>query len=176
MLKSHEHSPHVDVSLYVTRAPSDSSVAGHLHLPHLHTAQSRSSSSDGGQSPPLSPAGDDVEKGAPQILNSSHRAEVTEKEMERGIDTQVEHKETPEHVAVTTAAALPHPYQHVVKAGRPDLASLIREAVNTTPPNQRVLVAGCGPDTLMRVIRDTTAKLIRTDGPAVELHCEQFGW
>lgn len=96
--------------------------------------------------------------------------------MERGIDTQVEHKDTPEQVAVTTTTTITHPYQHAVKAGRPDLASLIREAVNTTPPNQRVLVAGCGPDALMRVIRDTTAKLIRTDGPAVELHCEQFGW
>ncbi|KAK4211104.1 ferric reductase NAD binding domain-containing protein [Rhypophila decipiens] len=179
MLKSHEHSPHIDVSLYVTRAPVSTSVAEHLHLPHLHGAHSISSgSSDGGQSPPLSPAGDDVEKGVPPISDSTQAAAMTEKEMERGIETQVEHKETAGPVAITTTttATTTHPYQHAVKAGRPDLATLIREAVSTTPPNQRVLVAGCGPDPLMRVIRDTTARLIRTDGPAVELHCEQFGW
>lgn len=63
-----------------------------------------------------------------------------------------------------------------VKAGRPDTATLIREAVSGTPSDGRVLVAACGPAGLMRTVRDTTASLIRGDGPAVELHCEEFGW
>lgn len=67
-------------------------------------------------------------------------------------------------------------HRDVLKPGRPDTASLIREAVQSTPQNQRVLVAACGPDGLMRVVRDTTANLISGDGPGVELHCEQFGW
>lgn len=180
MLKSHEHSPNVDVSLYVTRSPASPSDAGHLHLPHLHRAPSRSSqSSDGGRSPPLSPAGADVEKKIDhQIPQPTHKRPPTEKdlekEMESGIETRVEHKDAPGLGAITTSMS--HAYEHAVKAGRPDLAFLIRDAVTTTPPNQRVLVAACGPDGLMRVVRDTTARLIRGDGPAVELHCEQFGW
>lgn len=56
------------------------------------------------------------------------------------------------------------------------MATLIRGAVSSTPASERVLVAACGPDGLMTVVRDTTANLIRGDGPGVELHCEQFGW
>jgi len=66
--------------------------------------------------------------------------------------------------------------QHRMTAGRPDVATLIREAVRGVPRNQRVLVASCGPQSLMTIVRDTTATLVRGDGPAVELHCEQFGW
>ena len=98
-----------------------------------------------------------------------------EKEMERAIETRVEHSGASEKDATTTTATS-QPYDYAVKAGRPDASSLIRGAVATTPRNQRVLVAACGPDGLMRVVRDTTAKLIVGDGPGVELHCEQFGW
>jgi hypothetical protein len=99
--------------------------------------------------------------------------------MELAMGTHVEHVDggVSEKDTVTTAAAMSHTFSdYVVTAGRPDAASLIRDAVSTTPRNQRVLVAACGPDSLMRVVRDTTAKLILSDGPGVELHCEQFGW
>lgn len=59
---------------------------------------------------------------------------------------------------------------------RPDVSRVIRDAVESTPKNQRVLVIGCGPDGLMAEVRNTTASLIRPSGPGVELHCEQFGW
>lgn len=65
---------------------------------------------------------------------------------------------------------------HEVRAGRPDTATLIREVVSSTPASGRVLIAACGPDGLMKVVRNTTASLIRGEGPGVELHCEQFGW
>jgi hypothetical protein len=68
------------------------------------------------------------------------------------------------------------PLRHAVTSGRPDARELIRTAVSETAPHQRVLVAACGPDSLMRVVRNTTAECIRADGPGVELHCEQFGW
>ncbi len=93
------------------------------------------------------------------------------------IETRVEQRATEKSSpAADTAVSHATALQHAVKAGRPDVGSLVRDAVSTTPPNQRVLVAACGPDGLMRVVRDTTARLIRGDGPAVELHCEQFGW
>jgi hypothetical protein len=97
--------------------------------------------------------------------------------MEGAIETRVEQGGASEKDDTTAAATVSQTYfEYAVKSGRPDAASLIREAVKTTPQNQRVLVAACGPDGLMRVVRDTTAKLIVGDGPAVELHCEQFGW
>lgn len=59
---------------------------------------------------------------------------------------------------------------------RPDVDLLIRSAVNKTATEKSVLVMGCGPDALMAQVRNTAASCIRTDGPGVELHCEQFGW
>lgn len=63
-----------------------------------------------------------------------------------------------------------------VEQGRPDIAALIQEAVRSAGKEKRVLIAACGPDGLMKVVRNTTAGLITKDGPAIELHCEQFGW
>ncbi|KAF3008065.1 hypothetical protein E8E14_007639 [Neopestalotiopsis sp. 37M] len=63
-----------------------------------------------------------------------------------------------------------------VEQGRPDVAALISEAVKCVHKDKRVLIAACGPDGLMRLVRNTAAGLITKDGPAVELHCEQFGW
>ncbi|KAK2021010.1 ferric reductase like transmembrane component [Colletotrichum zoysiae] len=63
-----------------------------------------------------------------------------------------------------------------INYGRADISAIIRTTINDASPNQRVLVMGCGPDSLMTEIRNTTASCIRTSGPAVELHCEQFGW
>lgn len=179
LLKTHAHSPTVNVSLYVTRTPES-----HSHLPHLHrnnsvAGQSHSSESSDGPSPPISPVSGDEEKNLPPRIPASARhaglsEKDLEKEMERVIETRVEHPSATK--PLTTATGISHEHEHPVKAGRPDVGTLIRNAVSTTPPNQRVLVAACGPDGLMRVVRDTTAKLIRGDGPAVELHCEQFGW
>ena len=60
--------------------------------------------------------------------------------------------------------------------GRPDAATAIREAVSSTAWSQRVLVAACGPPSLMTAVRNATAQCITSDGPSIELHCEQFGW
>ncbi|EFQ28336.1 ferric reductase like transmembrane component [Colletotrichum graminicola] len=63
-----------------------------------------------------------------------------------------------------------------INYGRADVSAIIRTTINDATPNQRVLVMGCGPESLMTQVRNTTASCIRTSGPAVELHCEQFGW
>ncbi len=60
--------------------------------------------------------------------------------------------------------------------GRPDTAGLIRAAVQSMSKDQRVLIAACGPTSLIELVRTTTASCIRSSGPAVELHCEEFGW
>ncbi|KAK0644529.1 ferric reductase NAD binding domain-containing protein [Cercophora newfieldiana] len=178
-LKTHAHSQKLDIDLYVTQSPQTTPQQG-------GASGSASSQYSLSGSPPQSPTADDIEKGA--VLQfpapaKTKKAELSEKELESGIETRVEHhvhvaseseKENGGGAAVSTTTS--SHAEHAVKAGRPDLGAMIRNAVTTTPANQRVLVAACGPDGLMHFVRDTTAKLIRGDGPAVELHCEQFGW
>ncbi|KAM5352189.1 hypothetical protein ACJ41O_004912 [Fusarium nematophilum] len=60
--------------------------------------------------------------------------------------------------------------------GRPNIASLVRGAVEGVPAEKRVLVMGCGPPSLISSVRNVAAECITGDGPSVELHCEQFGW
>jgi len=176
MLLTQAQTPRVNVSLYVTRASSD--ISG---TQEAQNSGERSST----DSPALSPIETDLEKSISHqrwarttttTTTTTATESDTEKDIEKTIETRVEHsKEAATAVTATTKAAqtlLDYP----VQLGRPDTAALIRDAVNITPSNQRVLVAACGPDGLMRVVRDTTARLIRGDGPAVEVHCEQFGW
>ena len=170
-MKTHAHSPSVDVSLYVTKSPISPS-----HTPGQQDGTSQSSF--GGPSPPLSPVSDDPEKGSvPQLPLSTRRAVITEKDIEKEIlESRVEHRLESDKDGGITTQTISRASLHPVKTGRPDLAFVIRNAVTTTPSNQRVLVAACGPNSLMHVVRDITAGLIKTDGPGVELHCEQFGW
>lgn len=105
----------------------------------------------------------------------------TIRDPEKGPTGHANYQRTPSDASLATSystagSSTADDHRDVLKSGRPDTATLIREAVQSTPPQQRVLVAACGPDGLMRVVRDTTASLIRGDGPGVELHCEQFGW
>ncbi|TAQ86359.1 hypothetical protein B7494_g5317 [Chlorociboria aeruginascens] len=60
--------------------------------------------------------------------------------------------------------------------GRPDIHTLINEIVKNADAGKRIMIAACGPDGLMRVVRKTAADCISVDGPSIELHCEQFGW
>lgn len=69
-----------------------------------------------------------------------------------------------------------HTHGIPIKYERPNVPELIRSAVAQTGSEHRVLVTGCGPAKLMNVLRNTTAECISTDGPSIELHCEQFGW
>lgn len=59
---------------------------------------------------------------------------------------------------------------------RPDVSDIIRSVVNETPADEAVLIMGCGPAGLMKMIRNTSAACIRSDGPGIEVHCEEFGW
>ncbi|KAK7746353.1 hypothetical protein SLS53_002312 [Cytospora paraplurivora] len=148
-LRTHDHSPKVNVSLYTTRASgttdSDTDSRGSVGSSE-HTINSPSRPIHGHD----------------------------EKALEHGIVPAT--SEDSMATAYSLASAGSTQLHRDIKAGRPDTAALIREAVSSTPSHQRVLVAACGPDGLMRVVRDTTASLIRGDGPGVELHCEQFGW
>ncbi|KAJ2998694.1 hypothetical protein NUW58_g239 [Xylaria curta] len=59
---------------------------------------------------------------------------------------------------------------------RPNLEDLVSEAILSLDKDKKILIAACGPDRLVSVVRNATASCIPVDGPSVELHCEQFGW
>lgn len=171
-LKTHPHAPRVSVSLYVTTAASPDSIA------ETPTQES----SDGEQQDNAR----DVARRVLSITTTVHS------------DKTAGGDETPQHVvAETKSPTTPTDPEkgmvlttnsvrrdsedsgsgiHEILTGRPDAAALVREAVAATGRDQRVLVAACGPVSLMQVVRNTTASLITGDGPGVELHCEQFGW
>ena len=59
---------------------------------------------------------------------------------------------------------------------RPDVDELISSIVRSSSSSERVLVMACGPLGMTKQVRKTVTKCMTTDGPQVELHCEQFGW
>lgn len=63
-----------------------------------------------------------------------------------------------------------------ISEGRPNVSQIIKEEVAKARRTERILIIGCGPMSLMDEVRNTTAACIQCEGPALELHCEQFGW
>lgn len=170
-LKTHAHSPRVHIDLYVTQSPS-----ALTHPAPGATSGSSASTSSLSESTPASPTDVDPEKNTTLQFTSTSstqsRSALSEKELEAGVGVETRIEGKTGEVRVDGGGG----EQHVVKAGRPDLEGMIRQAVMTTPGNQRVLVAACGPDGLMDLVRDATARLIRGEGAGVEVHCEGFGW
>jgi hypothetical protein len=70
----------------------------------------------------------------------------------------------------------PSPGDTVIYSGRPDVVSLVKESIASTPSDKRVLVMGCGPKTLMSAVQNAVADAIMDNGAGVELHLEKFGW
>ncbi|KAL7932266.1 ferric reductase NAD binding domain-containing protein [Trichoderma chlorosporum] len=120
-------------------------------------------------SKPTTPSDVDIEKAAEAVM-AQPLASAESSSDEFGPE---ERDSAPNAVPVE---AQPHSYEGNIRRGKPDVASLIEAIIGETPVEQRVLVSGCGPDGLMAQVRNTTAACIRSDGPGVELHCEQFGW
>jgi ferredoxin-NADP reductase len=63
-----------------------------------------------------------------------------------------------------------------VRSGRPDISTLITEIVAGSEKHERVVVAVCGPSSMMQDARRAVAQNIKVDGPSLELHSEHFGW
>jgi hypothetical protein len=60
--------------------------------------------------------------------------------------------------------------------GRPDVPSIISEVVRKSGRDERIVIAACGPESLMTSTRNITAACVRIGRPMIELHIEQFGW
>lgn len=64
----------------------------------------------------------------------------------------------------------------VVHQGRPDISTLIKEVITGSNRQDKVIVAVCGPGSMMEDTRAAVADNIKVNGPSLELHSEHFGW
>ncbi|KAF2760648.1 hypothetical protein EJ05DRAFT_509154 [Pseudovirgaria hyperparasitica] len=64
-----------------------------------------------------------------------------------------------------------------VRYGRPDIDALVKRAVGEMSAGQRVIVASCGPQGLMRDVKEATRGVMRSEsGVSVQLYEEAFEW
>ncbi|KAI0164313.1 ferric reductase NAD binding domain-containing protein [Hypoxylon sp. FL1284] len=157
-LRNHYHSPKVSLKVHATRLPSS-------HPPHgshsnAHTSASNSSTNM---------ARSTLEKGV-EFTSTSNPVSSSATPYQ----SDQEEKDPPRHVEVPSSS--PSTVDLPIIVGRPDTEALIRSAVESVGKDQRVLIAACGPDGLIKVVRNVAASCISVGGPAVEVHCEQFGW
>ncbi|KAI1372913.1 ferric reductase NAD binding domain-containing protein [Hypoxylon crocopeplum] len=156
-LRNHAHAPKIALKVHLTQLAPLSST-------NRDKSPARSASES---STDLGPSA--LEKGPDYLAVSGPASSAaTRYESDRDERDSMSHVELPSAAASTTT--LP------VFRGRPDTETEIRNAVQSLGKDQRVLIAACGPDTLTTVVRNVAASYIRVDGPAVEVHCEQFGW
>ncbi|KAI1764445.1 ferric reductase NAD binding domain-containing protein [Hypoxylon sp. FL1150] len=160
-LRNHYHSPKVSLKVHVTRlassplAPGSSSIA-RTSASGSSTDLAPSASAELEKVVDLSTASGQISAG-PTPYQSDREERFSQRHVE---------------IASSTASMVDLP----IIVGRPDTGALIRSAVGSVGRDQRVLVAACGPDGLIKVVRNVAAGCISVDGPAIEVHCEQFGW
>ncbi|KAF4458001.1 hypothetical protein F53441_155 [Fusarium austroafricanum] len=138
----------VSTKIYITRTPEAESDT------QTQISRSHSSSSS-------TVAGPDPEGGILPRLDTTR------------LSLDIEKNEVPSPTSLERTVCLG---DAAVYLGRPDVASLVRETIETTPSDKRVLVMGCGPRTLMSAVQNAAADCIMDNGAGVELHLEQFGW
>ncbi|KAH7149701.1 ferric reductase NAD binding domain-containing protein [Dactylonectria estremocensis] len=161
-LKILKGDPRVSVHVYVTRS---SMSEGPGEKP-----PSSSESSSGSSSQSTSPT-PDPEK--PYVSRLSIPLPTATTDMEKsGVASPVESPTSP--ISPLDAAGPGSDFSIIYR--RPNVAALIRAGIEGVPSDKRVLVMGCGPQTLMTTVRNATAEFVRPDSAGVELHCEQFGW
>lgn len=166
-LRTHPHSPKVNVSLYVTAASSQPTKS----------AESRhdSDSDTNGPLTPLTPMTPMTPITPVTPVNPVHHNEP-EKAAGQRLALHPTSRSASSGYSLSSYGGATTTTPGSIRVGRPETEALIREAVAGMPAGARVLVAACGPAGLVRTARNTTASLIRGDGPAVEFHCEEFGW
>lgn len=155
-LRTHFHASKVALKVHVTRlTPTPPTNRNDS------TARTSASSSDLGPSALEKGPGVSAISAAPSSAATPYQSDKDEKHAEG-------------HVEMPSSA--PSLVDLPVKHGRPDTETEIRTAIQSLSSDQRVLIAACGPEVLTKVVRDVTASCISVNGPAVEVHCEQFGW
>ncbi len=72
----------------------------------------------------------------------------------------------------------PLPFQMgvAVPSGRPNVMSIVKEVDQSAGQHEKIIVATCGPASLIKDTRKAISANISPSGPYVALHCEHFGW
>ncbi|OTA98741.1 hypothetical protein M426DRAFT_28159 [Hypoxylon sp. CI-4A] len=153
-LLSHVHAPRIALKVHLTRLGSTTARDASL--------EGRAGS---GTSSDLEPTA--LEKGNDFITASGPASASITTRYESDRDEKLT---TVQPSSASSTANVP------INIGRPDTETEIRNAVRSLSRHQRVLIAACGPDALTNKVRNVAASCISVDGPAVEVHCEQFGW
>ncbi|KAI1142538.1 ferric reductase NAD binding domain-containing protein [Hypoxylon sp. FL0543] len=157
-LRTHIHAPRIALKVHLTRlSQSPLNRDSSLERP----SASDSSTTDLGPSA--------LEKGPDYIAVSGPASSAATR-----YETDREDKDNMQDLDIPSASSSMTDLPVIV--GRPDTEAEIKAAVRSMRKHQRVLIAACGPDRLTDTVRNVAATCISVDGPAVEVHCEQFGW
>ncbi|TDZ41204.1 Ferric/cupric reductase transmembrane component 2 [Colletotrichum trifolii] len=63
-----------------------------------------------------------------------------------------------------------------IKHERLDVKRVLDQATEDSAPGQRVLVASCGPKSLVDIVQSSVAWQISSRDVSIDIHCENFGW
>ncbi|KAI8624851.1 ferric reductase NAD binding domain-containing protein [Xylariaceae sp. FL1651] len=159
-LITHEYAPKIALKLHLTRCATTETTL---------SAIPRSLSQTSTKLPSTSISIQEKNGDSPSLSTQASSVILREKDLEEAGTRKSLHG-TEQSLSIGDFSHLPVIY------GRPDIEVLVKEAIASVAKDQRVLIAACGPTGLINTVRNTTAGCIRVDGPAVELHCEQFGW
>ncbi|KAK7423746.1 hypothetical protein QQX98_000936 [Neonectria punicea] len=140
---------HVSVALHVT---SDTRAAS-THQPNSPTA-------DGDEDPLLSRETYGTFK-TPQYLNGNG-----------GLNGGTDHNKQ-QNWALEPVELNDH---FKIKYEKLNVEDTVCELMESIGVDERVLIAGCGPPGLMKDIKTVAGRCIRTNGPSIDIHCEDFGW
>jgi hypothetical protein len=59
--------------------------------------------------------------------------------------------------------------------GRPNIRSVMDDALREVNPSETVAVGACGPSGWVNEVRKVVVENIKGQGPSVSIFCEQFG-
>ena len=118
------------------------------------------------------------EKNSPITTEESSRATLpimTPGDPEKAIELeQMAMSEKPVDPEKATAYDVAEASGSVIETlpGRPNIPALMECLVDNGDPTERVIIGVCGPEGLLEIVKDTTSRCIRPDGPSFTLHTE----
>lgn len=154
-------------SEHISTLRGDPRVSFHFHITGSTAPQAVTSS---GQTTPRDDYTLEAEK---NIMTKQIVPHLQTQESVMSIDS--EKSITTRGAPVTVIANVNHQGAHF-SYGRPDVSKMLCAEMDSMGANEHVLVMGCGPQGLMKEVRNTTASRIQPGTASVELHCEEFGW
>jgi hypothetical protein len=54
--------------------------------------------------------------------------------------------------------------------------AMIHDSIQAAGSDSRILIASCGPKSLMAAVSAAATQYVTPEGPSIDVHCESFGW